>query len=36
LFDTGSQRSYVTDVLVRCLNLKPLNRERLQLNTLIW
>ena len=33
LFDTGSQRSYVIDTLVRHLNLKPLKRERLQLNT---
>ena len=33
LFDTGSQRSYVTDSLVRQLNLKPQKREKLQLNT---
>ena len=33
LFYTGSQRSYVTDALVRRLNLKPLKREKLQLNT---
>jgi len=33
LFDTGSQRSYVTESLVKCLNLKPLRKERLQLNT---
>ena len=33
LFDTGSQRSYVTDALVRRLNLKPLRKEKLQLNT---
>jgi len=32
LFDTGSQRSYETDVLVRHLNLKLLKMERLQLN----
>ena len=32
LFDTGSQISYVTDALVRRLNLKPLKREKLQLN----
>ena len=33
LFDTGSQRSYVTDTLVSRLNLKPLKKEKLQLNT---
>ena len=33
LFDTGSQRSYVTESLVKRLNLKPLRKERLQLNT---
>ena len=33
LFDIGSQRSYVTDALVRHLNLKPLRKEKLQLNT---
>ena len=33
LFDTGSQRSYVTESLVKHLNLKPLRKERLQLNT---
>ena len=33
LFDTGSQRSYMTDALVRRLNLKPLRKEKLQLNT---
>ena len=33
LFDTGNQRSYVTDTLVRRLKLKPLRREKLRLNT---
>jgi len=33
LFDTGSQRSYATESLVKRLNLKPIRRERLQLNT---
>ena len=33
LFDTGSHTSYVTDSLVRQLNLKPQKREKLQLNT---
>ena len=33
LFDTGSQKSYVTDTLVSRLNLKPLKKEKLQLNT---
>ena len=33
LFDTGSQWSYVADALVRRLNLKPLRKEKLQLNT---
>lgn len=33
LFDTGSQRSYVTDSLTNRLKLKPLGKERLHLNT---
>ena len=33
LFDTGSQRFYVTEALCRCLSLKPVKKERLHLNT---
>jgi len=33
LFDTGSQRSYITESLAKRLDLKPLKKERLQLNT---
>ena len=33
LFDTGSQRSYVTEALCRHLRLKPVKKERLHLNT---
>ena len=33
LFDTGSQRSYVTEALCRRLRLKPVKKERLHLNT---
>ena len=33
LFDSGSQRSYITEELSQQLKLKPDHRERLQLNT---
>jgi len=33
LFNTGSQRSYITESLAKRLNLKPLRKERIQLNT---
>ena len=33
LFDTGSQRSYVTEALCSRLRLKPVKKERLHLNT---
>ena len=33
LFDTGSQRSYVTNDLAKQLKLTPLKRETLHLNT---
>ena len=33
LFDTGSQRSYITDSLANQLRLKSLDKERLHLNT---
>ena len=33
LFDTGNQRSYVTEALCRRLRLKPVKKERLHLNT---
>jgi len=33
LFDSGSQRSYITEELSQQLRLKPDHRERLQLNT---
>ena len=32
LFDTGSQRTYVTEALCRRLCLKPVSKERLHLN----
>ena len=33
LFDSGSQRTYITESLKTKLNLKPISRERLHLNT---
>ena len=33
LFDTGSQRSYVTEALCKCLRLDTVKKERLHLNT---
>jgi len=33
LFDTGSQRSYITDSLANQLRLKSLGKEQLHLNT---
>ena len=33
LFDTGSQRSYVTNTVINRLNLNPVKRETLHLNT---
>jgi len=33
LFDTGSQRTYVTEALCRRLHLKPVKKEKLHLNT---
>ena len=33
LFDTGSQRSYVTEALCRCLRLKTVKKQKLHLDT---
>ena len=35
LFDTGSQRSYITDELQKQLKLEPLDSETLHLNTFV-
>ena len=36
LFDSGSQRSYITDGVRRKLGLKSTNIETLHLNTFVW